>query len=304
MAAEHWFRWHHGTVTDPKWVTVAKRASNKLSRNVTVGHVVSVWAAMMENASQSESRGWLSNWSDEDIGNALGMPEEEVEAIRHAMQGKTLDLDMVTAWKRRQPKAEDATAAARKRAQRERDKSHDDTAAAIESRNVTGGHDRDRGETEENLKARDSLRSSSSTAAPPPANDAETDEQRKARRAAEAADRLAAHTDNAMAAYNETLTAPKGVLSVATKIGIDKKRAWVKRCIAVAKQISETVYGDDAITADFWREYFAEVAKDPFKSGQTQGGKGHEGWAPDFEYLTRADVMTEVFEKAMTETHA
>jgi hypothetical protein len=142
MATEHWYRWHHGTVTDPKWLTVASRAKTSLSRNVTVGHVVSVWCAMMENASQANPRGVLLNWSDEDIGAALGMPEDEVCAIRAAMQGKTLDGDVLTSWNRRQPKAEDRTAADRKRAQRERDKSHDVTAHNIESRNVTGGHDR------------------------------------------------------------------------------------------------------------------------------------------------------------------
>src|SRR6187402_1353699 len=262
MATEHWFRWHHGTFNDPKLRTVASRATARLSRNVTVGHVVSVWAAMMENASQASPRGELSNWSNEDVGIALDIPEEEVEAIYNSMQGKMLDGDELMAWKRRQPKAEDSTAADRKRAQRERDKSHDVTAERIASRNVTSGHDRveeSRGEKEHT----DSLRSSSSTASPPPADaGAETDEQRKLRRAADAADRLAIHTDNAMAAYNETLTAPNGVLSTATKIGIETKRANVKRCIAVAKEISRTVYGSDAITPEFWREYFLEVAKD------------------------------------------
>lgn len=62
MAAEHWFRWHHGTVNDPKWRVVAARASAKLSRNVTVGHVLSVWASMLECASQANPRGTLVGW--------------------------------------------------------------------------------------------------------------------------------------------------------------------------------------------------------------------------------------------------
>jgi hypothetical protein len=142
MATEHWFRWHHGTFNDPKLRTVASRASARLSRNVTVGHVVAVWAAMMENASQASPRGELSNWSNEDVGIALDIPEEEVEAIFNSMQGKTLDAEELMAWKRRQPKAEDTTAADRKRAQRERDRLADVTAMTIESRNVTVGHDR------------------------------------------------------------------------------------------------------------------------------------------------------------------
>ncbi|NII53563.1 hypothetical protein [Luteibacter sp. SG786] len=165
MATEHWFRWHHGTVTDPKWKTVASRAARALSRNVTVGHVVSIWAAMMENASQAPVRGELLNWSDEDIGAALDIPEDEVKAIRIAMQGKTLECDRLTAWKRRQPKAEDATAAERKRAQRERDRQADVTAQQVESRHVTEGHDR--GE-ERRKEEKEQMPPTSSAAAPVP----------------------------------------------------------------------------------------------------------------------------------------
>lgn len=163
MATEHWFRWHHGTVTDPKWMTVASRASAALSRNVTRGHVLSVWCAMMENASQANPRGGLSNWSDEDIGAALGIPEDEVAAIRAAMQGKTLDGDTLMAWKRRQPKAEDTTAAERKRAQRERDRLADVTAQHIESQRVTDGHDRGEERREEE---KEQIPPTSSAAAP------------------------------------------------------------------------------------------------------------------------------------------
>lgn len=150
MAAEHWFRWHHGTVTDPKWRTVASRASRSVSRIVTVGHVVSVWAAMLECASQASPRGRLLGWSDEDVAAGLGFEEEEVRAIREGMQGKTLDGDSLIAWDARQIKREDATAADRKRAQRERE-------AQAKSRDVTGDGDASRDvtletETEERQK--------------------------------------------------------------------------------------------------------------------------------------------------------
>lgn len=140
MAAEHWFRWHHGTVTDPKWRVVAARASKALSRNVTVGHVVAVWAAMLECASQANPRGELVGWSDEDVAAGLGWDEEEVSAIREAMAGKTLGGNALAGWKARQIKREDATAADRKRNQRERealDKSRGVTHSDDSSRTVT-----------------------------------------------------------------------------------------------------------------------------------------------------------------------
>ena len=292
MATEHWFRWHHGTVTDPKWRVVANRAASNLSRNVTVGHVVAVWAAMMECASQATPRGELVGWCDEDIAAALGFEEVEVAAISAAMQGKTLDDAVLMAWKRRQVKAEDVSAADRKRAQRERDKSHDVTADNLASRNVTAGHDRveeSRGEQEH----KDSLRSSSSPAEPPtkPLDSLP----------AEAAQRLAVVTDDAIAAYNAILARPRGVLPKATAIGIEEKRRWVKRVLPIAKQICQDRYGDTRITPDFWKGYFGACAQDPFKSGRQEPGRGHENWKPDFEYLTRKDVMIEVFDQATSD---
>ncbi len=40
-----WFRWHHGSVTDPKFQLIAKKAGGR------VGDVIAVWAALLENGS-------------------------------------------------------------------------------------------------------------------------------------------------------------------------------------------------------------------------------------------------------------
>lgn len=103
MAAERWFRWHHGCVTDPKWRVIASRCVT----SVTVGHVVTVWAAMLENASQAVPRGTLSGWDDEDIAVLFGYEVAQVSAIREAMQGKVLDGYTLLSWEKRQPKRED-----------------------------------------------------------------------------------------------------------------------------------------------------------------------------------------------------
>lgn len=103
MAAEHWFRWHHGTVTDPKWRVIASRCVTC----VTVGHVIAVWAAMVENASQATPRGHLSGWDDEDIAVCLGFQIDQVAEIRQAMQGKVLDGETLSGWGKRQPNRED-----------------------------------------------------------------------------------------------------------------------------------------------------------------------------------------------------
>jgi hypothetical protein len=138
MAAEHWFRWHHGTVTDPKWRVVASRCVTF----VTVGHVVAVWAAMIENASQSSPRGELSGWDDEDVAVCLGFEIEQVAAIRQAMQGKVLDGNALTSWEKRQPNREDRsterTKAWRDRQREQRDESKRDvTNGDASKRTVT-----------------------------------------------------------------------------------------------------------------------------------------------------------------------
>lgn len=141
MAAEHWFRWHHGTVSDPKWRVVAARACHAMSRNVTTAECIAVWAAMLERASQANPRGSLEGWDDEDVGAGLGLDPAVVAAIREAMQGKVLSGNDVSAWIARQPKREDNSAADRKRAQRDRQRddvtNRDSKKSHAESHNVT-----------------------------------------------------------------------------------------------------------------------------------------------------------------------
>lgn len=125
---ENWFRWHVGTSTDPKFKTIAVRAGARLAE------VLSVWAMMLECAAQASPPGCLDGWDDEDVAAHLGMARDDVEAIRAAMQGKTLDGDALRRWSRRQPKREDGSAD-RARAWREARKAEALEAAAA----VTNG---------------------------------------------------------------------------------------------------------------------------------------------------------------------
>jgi hypothetical protein len=102
----HWARWHHGTVTDPKWRVVARAASNAMKRQVTVATVTAVWAHMFECASQAERRGELEGWSNEAVAACIDIDEEEVAAIYVAMQGRTIEGNRLIAWGKRQPKRE------------------------------------------------------------------------------------------------------------------------------------------------------------------------------------------------------
>lgn len=113
-----WFRWHHGSVTDPKFQLVARRAGASLP------DVLAVWSYLLEQASASEKRGDFGQIDCEAIDCMFGFPSTETRTadILKAMQQRDLITDsQVIAWDRRQPKREDDTANERKRRQRERE---------------------------------------------------------------------------------------------------------------------------------------------------------------------------------------
>jgi len=102
MAGMDWFRWHHGSVTDPKFQLVARKTKSR------VADVIAVWAFILETASQSDDRGCHGDLDFESIDCALGLDDGQTAAIHAAMIDRTmLDADgHVTAWDKRQPKRE------------------------------------------------------------------------------------------------------------------------------------------------------------------------------------------------------
>ena len=120
MADMHWFRWHHGTVTDPKFGLIAKKAG------ASVAEVIAIWAYLLEAASASEERGHPGTPDFESIDFALGVDEGTTARVYGLMQDRALidsDTGRLAAWEKRQPKRErdDETSADRKRRQRERE---------------------------------------------------------------------------------------------------------------------------------------------------------------------------------------
>lgn len=148
-----WFRWHHGSVTDPKFALVARKA------NVRLGDVIAVWAYVLETASAATARGSFGDIDCEAIDCMLGMDDGSTDAILNAMQERSLiDGGAVLSWEKRQPKREDETAAERKRRQREREHEIEVAASVTSSASrdvtqshadVTHGHDREEKSREE-----------------------------------------------------------------------------------------------------------------------------------------------------------
>lgn len=132
-----WFRWHHGSVTDPKFQLVAKKAG------VRLGDVITVWAFVLEKASADADRGTIGELDFETLDFLLGADEGTSVRILDAMTARGLiEGSRIVRWNERQPKKEDETANERKRRQRERE--HAERMAALvtdeESRDVTLGH--------------------------------------------------------------------------------------------------------------------------------------------------------------------
>jgi len=125
-----WFRWHHGSVNDPKFGLVARKAAAR------VGDVIAVWALILEQASANTERGLFGAIDCEATDFLLGADDGTTARILEAMQGRSLvDGERVTRWEERQPKRErvDNTGTERKRQQRERDKANSGSDAGVTS---------------------------------------------------------------------------------------------------------------------------------------------------------------------------
>lgn len=152
-----WFRWHHGSVTDPKFQLVAKKAGARF------GDVVAVWAFALEAASASDERGHIGATDCESIDCMLGADDGTAARIIEAMTARGLIADgRIASWEKRQPKRE-----------RDDDKSTERVRAFREKqRQETPGNATERQETPRGEESREDLKPSSLAAAcPRPSSD-------------------------------------------------------------------------------------------------------------------------------------
>jgi hypothetical protein len=96
-----WFRWHHGSVTDPKFQLVARKAGCRLS------DVLAVWAFILEKASASDDRGHFGELDVEAVDCLFGFDDGTTSAVLLHMTSRGLvDGGAVLSWEKRQPKRE------------------------------------------------------------------------------------------------------------------------------------------------------------------------------------------------------
>lgn len=123
-----WFRWHHGSITDPKFQLIARKSGQRL------GDVIAVWAYLLESASAAETRGTIDGIDCEAVDCLIQADEGTTAAIMDAMTDRGLIKDgLIVSWQKRQPKREreDDKSTARVQAFRERQR-QSDTSNALE----------------------------------------------------------------------------------------------------------------------------------------------------------------------------
>ena len=127
-----WFRWHHGSVTDPKFQLVARKSKQALAS------VIAVWAFVLEQASASEDRGAFGSIDCEAIDCLLGLDDGATADILVAMGERGLVADgTVSAWDKRQPKRERIDNGSTERSRAFRDRQRQSAEEADTQRHAT-----------------------------------------------------------------------------------------------------------------------------------------------------------------------
>ena len=168
-----WLRLWHGTVSDTKFLWVERKSGARF------GDVMTVWLALLEEASQADDRGDVSGFDAESFDFRLGDEEGLTLRILRAMSAKGLITEdmRLAGWDRRQPVREDSgnpetgamssTERSRLHRQRRKAQEEDDT-----QRDATQCNDAKRNATQETARV-DESRGEEISPSPPTAREGE-----------------------------------------------------------------------------------------------------------------------------------
>lgn len=154
-----WFRWHHGSVTDPKFGLIAKKAGARL------GDVLAVWAWVLESASANVQRGVIGAVDSEALEYLLGLDQGQAYRILDAMTQRGLlgAGGVVVAWEKRQPRRERDDDMSTERVRAFRQKQRQETPG-----NATERQETPRGEESREEKKEEIARKRAAPVARPP----------------------------------------------------------------------------------------------------------------------------------------
>lgn len=135
-----WFRFYHGTPTDPKLTMIAKKL------NIRRCEMTAFWECLLDHASQHAPRGFVGNIDLELISFTQDIPVETLLTLQNALTEKGVIVDgCLASWEKRQPKRED-NSGERVKAHRLKNKDSDDdvTQCNAVKRSVTQRNARER----------------------------------------------------------------------------------------------------------------------------------------------------------------
>lgn len=265
-----WFRWHHGSVTDPKFQLVAKKAGARL------GDVITVWAFVLEAASADAERGTIGQIDFETLDFLLGADEGTAARILDAMTARGLiEGSRIAQWEKRQPKREreDTGAADRQRAKRERN-----AAQVTNHASVTPCHATSHQKTPREEESREEKEYTTS------------DEVVPARQAERSAFPDCPHLE-ILALWAEVLPSmPQHMAAHWSGARADHLRARWRETAAAKKWASR----DDGLA--YFRRLFAYVGQSEFLTGRSPAQAGRRPFVIELEWLVNPTNWAKVHE--------
>lgn len=286
-----WFRWHHGSVTDPKFQLVARRSGASLP------DVLAVWAYILEKASASADRGDFGDIDAEALDCLFNFPNTETRTadVMTAMQARGLiDGTRIVAWEKRQPKRErdqqpaEASESCAK-SSTERSREHRARKAASEpseamQRNATqcnASNDQKRPREEESREESNTEEAKASS-----------------RRQRSAADLPDCPFESIVTQYHEKLPELPSVRLMSESRKKALRNFW--RWVLTSKRTDGQPRASTADQALTWiSAYFERASSNDFLMGRRQGSAGHENWRADFDFLLTERGLKHVIERTV-----
>jgi len=283
----HWYRAHHGTVSDPKFALVAIKAGERR------GDVIAVWHHLLEEASASADRGNPGTPDFEVLDLMLGMSEGGAARIYGALITRGMidgENGRIVQWDKRQPKREreeePGAAAERKRRQRARERGADED----------GGQEFDAEDSGGTTVVTPSHATSHHVT---PIGEERRGEEIKA-------------TPNGVAGEEARA-------SVAAAVEIDEglppcpHQAIIEafhRALPTARQVRDWTPARAAAlrtrwrekrkrqSVEWWAEFFAYCARSKFLTGRTEPGRGRKPFELSLDWLVKAENFAKTVEGA------
>lgn len=276
-----WFRWWHGTLTDPKFQWVARKSGQSFTS------VIALWVALLERASSvtqgdaSVTRGDVSGFDCDDHDVLFGIDDGSCAQILAAFVAKGMIANGAIAnWEKRQPKREDSSAE-RTRAYRERkSKVAPDTHGDAP---VTQCDDKRREEEIRNIEPNGSV--DSGEKASPTADllsDCEGNGEQTGERSAQ--NIPACPVQQIVDLYHECMP-----LNPRVKVLDDARKATIRarwKQAALLASVKPFGYATGAEGLKAWRKFFEVCAESEFLTGRAMPRPGKKPFVADIDFLT------------------